>query len=98
ALIAAADAAGNQLPHPIAWTYTLDIPNALPGGAQLLTTRGGDSPTFAPDATKVAFISNRSGAAHLWTIDAGDLGEKKGTARQIVSGAGVDAVPAWSPT
>ncbi|HVA91338.1 MAG TPA: hypothetical protein VNL71_16005, partial [Chloroflexota bacterium] len=41
ALIAASDAAGNRLPRPIAWTYTLDIPNGLPGGAQLLTTHGG---------------------------------------------------------
>ncbi len=97
-LLAASDAAGNSIVRPIAWTYTLDIPTALPGGAQLLTTRGGDSPTFSPDGTRVAFISHRIGAAHVWTIDAGDLGEKHGTARQIVSGPGVDADPAWSPT
>ncbi|HXT38139.1 MAG TPA: FlgD immunoglobulin-like domain containing protein, partial [Chloroflexota bacterium] len=97
ALIAAADAAGNQLPHPLAWTYTLDIPNGLPGGAQLLTTRGGDSPTFSPDSAAVAFISQRNGAPHLWRLDAGDIGEKLGTARQVVKGPGVDADPAWSP-
>ena len=97
ALIAAEDAAGNQLPHPIAWTYTLDIPNGLPGGAQLLTTRGGDSPTFSPDSATVAFISHRNGTPHLWRIDAGDIGEKQGTARQVVPGPGTDADPAWSP-
>jgi RHS repeat-associated protein len=97
ALMAAEDAAGNQLPHRIPWTYTLDIPNGLPGGAQLLTTRGGDSPTLSPDSTTVAFVSTRSGSAHLWRIDAGDVGEKRGTARQLVNGPGIDANPAWSP-
>ena len=97
ALLAASDVAGNRLAQPLAWTYTLDIPNGLPGGPQLLTTRGGDAPTFSPDATRVAFISSRAGGRRLWTIDAGDLAERHGSARRIVSGPGADADPAWSP-
>jgi RHS repeat-associated protein len=97
ALVAVADAAGNRLAHPLAWTYTLDIPNSLPGGPQLLTTRGGDAPSFSPDSTRVVFVSKRQGGSHLWTIDAGDVGERRGTARILVSGAGADADPSWSP-
>ena len=97
ALVAAADAAGNHLAHPLAWSYTLDVPTSLPGSPQLLTTRGGDEPSFSPDGTRVVFVSSRQGGAHLWTIDAGDVGEHEGTARMLVSGAGTDADPAWSP-
>jgi len=51
-----------------------------------------DSPTWSPDGTRLAFVSNRGGSAQLWVrwMDSGDQ-------LAITHGSQAPSAPAWSP-
>lgn len=53
---------------------------------------GDDDFCWSPTGNQLAFLSNRSGAWELWTINANGTG-----ATQLTSTGGIKADPAWSP-
>jgi dipeptidyl aminopeptidase/acylaminoacyl peptidase len=50
------------------------------------------TPAWSPDGSKIAFVSNRSGAFNIWVMNA-DGSEPT----QLTNQSGADAEPAWSP-
>lgn len=81
------------------WRYDTNIwqtdltEAARPDAALLTSTRWDQEPSFSPDGTRLAFVSNRSGPYELWTsqADGSDL-------RQITQLDGpVVSAPRWSP-
>jgi serine/threonine-protein kinase len=57
----------------------------------LATTRVESRGSWAPDGTRLAFNSDRTGEMNLWVRDSA------GRDRQVTHGAGGDYQPAWSP-
>jgi eukaryotic-like serine/threonine-protein kinase len=53
-------------------------------------------PTWSPDGSRLAFVSDRGGGSHVWVRGVRD-GAPVGGARQLTSGEGADVLPAWSP-
>ena len=49
-------------------------------------------PSFSPDASMIAFISNRSGAPELWVASGEGLNPRK-----LTEGSHIASVPSWSP-
>ena len=96
-LVEANDFAGNPLQSLFSWSWTVDYSKLSGGYLSLLTTKGGYTPTWSSDGTKIAFMSERSGNKDIWVIDADDYAELRGTARQLTSGAGSNHHPSWSP-
>ena len=96
-LIAASDFAGNPIQEVFSWSWTVDYSQLAGGYLSLLTTQGGYTPTWSPDGTKIAFMSERSGNEDIWVIDADDYAELKGTAQQVTVDEASDSHPAWSP-
>jgi len=96
-LIAANDFAGNPLQGVFSWSWTVDYSQLAGGYLSLLTTQGGYTPTWSPDATKITFMSERSGNEDIWVIDADDYAELKGSAVQLTLDEASDHHPAWSP-
>ena len=67
-------------------------PAASPAVAAIASTRGDYVPALSPDGNRVAFVSNRSGAAEVWVAD------KDGArAEQLTSLAANPGYPRWSP-
>ncbi|WP_456386955.1 hypothetical protein [Desulfolithobacter sp.] len=66
----------------------------LPPEITLLTTdpKQDFSGKWSPDASRIVFVSNRSGSDQLWLMDAGGKNQ-----RQLTSGPTVAAWPEWSP-
>jgi dipeptidyl aminopeptidase/acylaminoacyl peptidase len=70
--------------------------NDLSGLRRLTTISGEDEqPNLSPDGARIAFVSDRSGTARLWTMDSTG-------ANQVALATGSDAsvpeaAPAWSP-
>jgi tricorn protease len=56
------------------------------------TPAGENSPAWAPDSRRIAYVSDRAGAYHLYTYDFGN-----NTETQITQGGDADANPKWSP-
>ena len=52
-----------------------------------------ERPTLSPDGNAVVFVSNRSGALQLWSVQCGGDG-----LRQLTSGTRLDYRPVFSPT
>jgi hypothetical protein len=96
-LIEANDFAGNPLQSIFSWSWKVDYSKLSGGYLSLLTTKGGYTPTWSSDGTKIAFMSERSGNQDIWVIDADDYAELRGTAKQLTFDAGSDHHPAWSP-
>jgi len=49
-------------------------------------------PTWAPDGSRIAFVSARTGTGHIFVMNADGSG-----VTQLTSGSGVEFNPAWSP-
>jgi Tol biopolymer transport system component len=52
-------------------------------------------PTWSPDGSRLAFVSNRGGGYHIWVTGVRD-GAAVGESRPLTSGEGTDSLPAWS--
>lgn len=77
-----------------AWDYQSHLMEA--GGGRVVPLTGGPwldrSPRWAPDGTRLAFVSNRSGAPQVW------LREASGALRQVSDlPHGVSGAPIWTP-
>jgi dipeptidyl aminopeptidase/acylaminoacyl peptidase len=74
-------------------------PRSQPSGSsanarQLISSsRNQIAPNFSPDGTRIAFVSNRSGASEIWVCNADGSGQSQ------VTSLGVDetGMPRWSP-
>jgi eukaryotic-like serine/threonine-protein kinase len=53
-------------------------------------------PAYAPDSTKLAFVSDRAGHPHLWIVPLRD-GQPAGEPWPLTNGDVTDRFPAWSP-
>jgi Tol biopolymer transport system component len=53
-------------------------------------------PAWAPDGTRLVFVSDRDGLDHLWIREFAD-GAAIGQARQLTRGERTDRFPSWSP-
>ena len=73
--------------------YTMD---ASGGGRKRLTSNGyiDTSPSWSPDCSKIAFVSNRGGSPQIYTMGAGGGGATLLTGRGLGS---YNTSPAWSP-
>lgn len=83
--------------------YAIFAMSADGKGEHRLTPREGDAPegesvfwqidpAWSPDATKIAFVSARTGEAHVYVMNADGTGTT-----QLTSGATSDTHPTWSP-
>jgi Tol biopolymer transport system component len=83
--------------------YAIFTMSAGGKGEQRLTPREGETPegesvfwqidpAWSPDATKIAFVSARTGEAHVYLMNADGTGT-----RQLTSGNASDTHPTWSP-
>ncbi len=96
-VISANDFAGNPIQQIFSWSWTVDYSDLAGGQISLLTTQGGYTPTWSPDSTKIAFMSERSGNKDIWIINSDDYAEASGTVEQLTSHEKNDHHPAWSP-
>lgn len=60
--------------------------------AMRLSTRHDGHPRLAPDGTRIAYMSNRSGSFDLWVVEADGS-----NARQLTSDGSYNGYGAWSP-
>jgi len=83
--------------------YAIFTMSADGKGEQRLTPREGEAPegesvfwqidpAWSPDATKIAFVSARTGEAHVYVMSADGTGTS-----QLTSGKASDTHPTWSP-
>ncbi len=79
--------------HREIWAVPLDSGAAFP-----LIRSGADNlhPSYAPDMSRLAFVSDRSGHLNVWVV-ALKGGRPDGDPWPATTGAGTDAFPAWSP-
>ncbi|ETR69121.1 MAG: hypothetical protein OMM_09874, partial [Candidatus Magnetoglobus multicellularis str. Araruama] len=96
-LIAANDFAGNALQSQYNWSWTVDYSQLTGGYLSLLTTQGGQTPSWSPDESKVAFMSERTGNADIWIINSNDYAEQQGTVSQLTNYTSNESHPSWSP-
>jgi Tol biopolymer transport system component/flagellar hook assembly protein FlgD len=100
-LITANDYAGNALQNIFNWEWTVDYTKMESGYLTLLTSKGGFTPSWSPDATKIAFMSERDGKSDIWTIQANDFAERNNTALKLTEDEFFTDVnshhPSWSP-
>ncbi len=54
------------------------------------------SPTFSPDGSKIAFVSDKDGAARIYLISS-EAGEKRPTAQLLTKKSRESSCPSWSP-
>jgi TolB protein len=54
------------------------------------------SPTFSPDGSKVAFVSDKDGAARIYSISS-EVSNKRPTAHLITKKSRESSCPSWSP-
>jgi Tol biopolymer transport system component/DNA-binding winged helix-turn-helix (wHTH) protein/tRNA A-37 threonylcarbamoyl transferase component Bud32 len=74
--------------------WRLDLLASPPNARQLISSsRNQIAPNFSPDGTRIAFVSNRSGASEIWVCNADGSGQSQ------VTSLGVDetGMPRWSP-
>jgi Tol biopolymer transport system component len=74
---------------------------ALPvtGGASFPLVQGDSDnlhPAYAPDMSRLAFVSDRSGHLNIWVV-ALKGGRPDGVPWPLTTGGGTDAFPAWAP-
>jgi Tol biopolymer transport system component len=68
------------------------------GGRPVRIAEGGESPTFSPDGTQIAYLSGRPGEAHVWVASADGSNAHEILADEPVLVNGVDVFDlAWSP-
>lgn len=96
-VMAADDFAGNPIGEVFTWSWTVDYSVLTGGTFSLLTTRGGYTPSWSFDGSRIAFMSQRSGNADIWIIEATDYAEQEETAFQVTYDSSGDHHPAWSP-
>jgi len=53
-------------------------------------------PSFSPDGSQLAFVSDRDGVEHIWVAEVAD-GRRVGEPRQLTHGDVAHIFPAWSP-
>ena len=74
----------------------LQLFSMKPDGSQrrrLLTSDANDhSPSWSPDCSTIAFVTDRDGDERIWLLDT-----STGETRRLSSGPGRDIDPAWSP-
>jgi flagellar hook assembly protein FlgD len=96
-LLSANDFAGNALQSQYTWQWTVDYSQLTGGYLSLLTTQGGQTPSWSYDESKIAFMSERSGNPDIWIIDATDYAEQNATTFQLTSYTSAEHHPSWSP-
>lgn len=96
-VIAAKDFSGNNIQSEYNWSWTVDYSQLTGGTISLLTTQGGFTPSWSPDETQIAFMSERSGNQDIWIINSMDYAEQSGNLTQITQDTSNDHHPAWSP-
>jgi len=73
--------------------WRLPLIGAQPGAALFPSTRSDWSPVAAPDRSRIAFLSNRSGSEEIWTFD---LSNGRGWRSSDFGGPAIQDL-AWSP-
>jgi Tol biopolymer transport system component len=73
------------------WRADLQHPE-LPPTRVVASTRRDQQPDYSPDASKIAFISNRSGDNEVWVV-----GADGSNATQLTFHGGLATAPRWSP-
>ena len=63
------------------------------GGAAVKLVEDGYYPSWSPDGKRIAFMSNREGGVHIWTVSA----EGGAPERLTPAGVDIDYQPVWSP-
>jgi hypothetical protein len=64
--------------------------NIVSNKRQLTTVSGNSNPTWSPDGTRIAFVSDRSGVNDIWVVNADGTGEMNMT--------NTPDVPEWVPS
>ena len=96
-LLVANDYAGNAIQTQLTWTWTVDYAEHAGGYLSLLTTQGGFTPSWSPDASHLAFMSERNGQQDIWIMASDDYAELRHTSYQLTMHEASDHHPDWSP-